>query len=201
MKKQGRTIVFVTHDMNNVEQFCDRVLVMKEGKSLGIVDASEANIMYGQLNIEDTNPNKRQNRWGSGEVTIKDVKFLDPKNNKTKNIFMTGDDIRLKIEIKQNKPINQNLLLGLAFYDDEDINISGPNSKGIKISAKDKFVYFDIMNNPFNQGKYSLTAAIYGVDTEDTLDYLDKNYILNITSKNIMHGKIFLDGKWKNENK
>jgi ABC-type polysaccharide/polyol phosphate transport system ATPase subunit len=32
MKQQGRTLLFVSHDMSEIEQFCDRVLVMENGE-------------------------------------------------------------------------------------------------------------------------------------------------------------------------
>jgi lipopolysaccharide transport system ATP-binding protein len=33
-KKNGRTIVFVSHDLNAVEKFCDRVVLLEEGKAI-----------------------------------------------------------------------------------------------------------------------------------------------------------------------
>jgi ABC-type polysaccharide/polyol phosphate transport system ATPase subunit len=32
MKKEGKTLLFVSHDMLEIEQFCDRVLVMEDGQ-------------------------------------------------------------------------------------------------------------------------------------------------------------------------
>ena len=32
MKDEGRTIVFVTHDMGAVERFCDRAMLLEHGE-------------------------------------------------------------------------------------------------------------------------------------------------------------------------
>ena len=31
-KRQGKTIVFASHDLGNIEKFCDRVIFLKNGK-------------------------------------------------------------------------------------------------------------------------------------------------------------------------
>lgn len=31
-KKQGKTVIFVSHDLNSVQEYCDRVIVLHEGK-------------------------------------------------------------------------------------------------------------------------------------------------------------------------
>ncbi len=52
MKAEGRTIIFVTHGMASMRQFCDRVLVMHEGKSLGVMLPDQAAELYDRLNAE-----------------------------------------------------------------------------------------------------------------------------------------------------
>jgi len=41
-KSEGRTVVFVSHDLGAVERFCDRTVVMREGQ---IVGSGETNLM------------------------------------------------------------------------------------------------------------------------------------------------------------
>jgi ABC-type polysaccharide/polyol phosphate transport system ATPase subunit len=51
LKEAGRTIVLVTHDMNAVERFCDRALLLERGR---VVDAGEPHAIaraYNELNF------------------------------------------------------------------------------------------------------------------------------------------------------
>ena len=41
MKAEGRTIVFVTHDMAAVERFCDRAMLIERGRMLDIGSPDE----------------------------------------------------------------------------------------------------------------------------------------------------------------
>jgi ABC-type polysaccharide/polyol phosphate transport system ATPase subunit len=51
MKAEGRTILFVTHDMGSVERFCDRGLVLEKGKLVDIGPPSQITRTYGELNF------------------------------------------------------------------------------------------------------------------------------------------------------
>jgi ABC-2 type transport system ATP-binding protein len=50
LKKNGKTVVLVTHDMNNVTSFCDRVLVIDKSKQIEITTPSKAAEIYKKIN-------------------------------------------------------------------------------------------------------------------------------------------------------
>jgi ABC-2 type transport system permease protein len=56
MKAEGRTIVFVTHDMDAVERYCDRAIALERGQVVGAGDAAEIIELYEQLNAGVTPP-------------------------------------------------------------------------------------------------------------------------------------------------
>ena len=45
-KKAGKTILFVTHDMNSVLKYCDRAMVLDHGKKVGEGTAKEMVDLY-----------------------------------------------------------------------------------------------------------------------------------------------------------
>jgi len=51
MKAEGRTIVFVTHDMGAIERFCDRAMLMERGRIVRMGDPAEVTREYNQLNF------------------------------------------------------------------------------------------------------------------------------------------------------
>jgi ABC-type polysaccharide/polyol phosphate transport system ATPase subunit/ABC-type polysaccharide/polyol phosphate export permease len=54
MKREGRTILFVTHDMAAVERFCDRAMVLELGRVIDVGDPERITRKYVELNTRDT---------------------------------------------------------------------------------------------------------------------------------------------------
>jgi ABC-type polysaccharide/polyol phosphate transport system ATPase subunit len=51
LRSEGKTIVFVTHDMAAVEHFCDRAMLMDRGKVIDISDPISITRQYNELNF------------------------------------------------------------------------------------------------------------------------------------------------------
>jgi ABC-type polysaccharide/polyol phosphate transport system ATPase subunit len=51
LKRAGKTIVLVTHDMSAVQRFCDRALLMDRGRMLVLGEAHEIALAYNELNF------------------------------------------------------------------------------------------------------------------------------------------------------
>jgi ABC-type polysaccharide/polyol phosphate transport system ATPase subunit len=51
LRSDGRTILFVTHDMNSIERFCDRAMLIEKGRVLGIGDPADITRRYNEVNF------------------------------------------------------------------------------------------------------------------------------------------------------
>jgi ABC-type polysaccharide/polyol phosphate transport system ATPase subunit len=51
MRSEGRTILFVTHDMGSVERFCDRAMLLEQGEMLDIGPPGEIARRYNEVNF------------------------------------------------------------------------------------------------------------------------------------------------------
>ena len=51
LKREGKTIVFVSHDMYSVERFCDRAMLMERGDMVQLGDPREIGRAYHKLNF------------------------------------------------------------------------------------------------------------------------------------------------------
>ncbi len=54
LKDEGRTILFVTHDMSAVERFCDRAMLLEQGKMVHIGEPHTVARRYNELNFGRT---------------------------------------------------------------------------------------------------------------------------------------------------
>jgi ABC-type polysaccharide/polyol phosphate transport system ATPase subunit len=53
LKDEGKTILFVTHDMGLVERFCDRAMLLERGRMLSVGEPREIGLLYNQVNFGD----------------------------------------------------------------------------------------------------------------------------------------------------
>jgi ABC-type polysaccharide/polyol phosphate transport system ATPase subunit len=60
LKSEGRTIVFVTHDMGSVERFCDRALLLERGRVVDIGSPPEIARQYNALNFKRVRQEARE---------------------------------------------------------------------------------------------------------------------------------------------
>jgi ABC-2 type transport system ATP-binding protein len=83
LKRAKTTIVFVTHDMRLVREFCDRVILIEEGRVLTEGDANHAADEYGRLFAHGvtgtTFPGAQgpAERWGEGDIRFSHVTAPD----------------------------------------------------------------------------------------------------------------------------
>ncbi len=198
LKEEGRTIIFVTHDMSAVERFCDRVLVVKSGKAVGVFSPQEASVMYESMNIPSANSSDLNSfeRWGTHEVVIAGIELFDAKSSKPVTTLVQGHDVRLQLNLKNNNQ-EKDIVVGLAFYDAFGVNISGPNSRLSKLKSTDK-VSFSIPRLSLVPGDYTLTTVIFDEHAEKEYDHIkDAVRFSVIGDATNQHGKINLFGEWR----
>ncbi len=200
LRKNKRTIVFVTHDMSAVERFCDKVAVVDKGKLLGVYKPKDASLRYDQLNInEETNKQKtnvdfkKRKRWGSGEVTVDSVVFNNLKTQK-KPVIEMGKPATITIHLKNTKKIDY--VVGLRIDDIFGVNISGPNSIGQKNIAYDKAT-FSIDKLPLLPGEYKLSVVIFDKDVVNEYDHIEEHVSFMVTAdQHNLYGKVNMFGEW-----
>jgi ABC-2 type transport system ATP-binding protein len=207
LKKEKCTVVLVTHDMGAVERFCDSVIVIHEGLFRGQFAPRDAAVLYEKMNLstesssQKTEEEKKENRWGTGKVKINRLSLLHNGKDLESNISIPqADDIELYIELSNQEQQQRKVVIGLAFYDQFGVNISGPNSVGMGFTANDT-VSFKVKHLSFNPGQYYLTAAIFDEDVVEEFDHIEKALVINVTAaSHQLNGKVNLFGEWNKKN-
>ena len=90
IKKSGRTVLFVSHDLSSISKYCDRVVVLNQGDKLGEGSPKEMidiykQVLVGQYNADETTDRTQKNDESS------EVKVLDYGSGKAK---ITSYDIK-----------------------------------------------------------------------------------------------------------
>lgn len=145
--------------------------------------------------------NLGQNRWGSREIEITGVKFLD-NTGKEKYIFKTDEPMIVKIEYFATEKIEKPVF-GVAIHTNDGIHINGPNTKtsGYSIQVVEGIgeIYYSISALPLLDGIYYLSAAIYDYTRKHAYDHHHKIYKFKVIRGNIMDdlGIFYIPCEWK----
>lgn len=195
IKKSGQTVILVTHDMANVEKFCDRALVLNDGHVLGIYKPAKAKLVYEQLNRNAATRREGielEKRWGNGEARFESIKIKDS----TKSLTVTQGG-PLVIEVLFTSKTPKDVVVGLAILDESGLVLAGPNSAEYPLNTSSK-IEFSIPVVSLNPGHYSLRAALFGEDHRTEYDHIEDAVEFDVVSSTgTQHGKINLFGEWR----
>ena len=100
LKDEGRTILFVTHDMNTVKRFCDRAMLLERGDVVLIDDPVSVGRRYHELNFRrDSAAREGEERYGDQrEAEITSVWFEQPAGTR-QDALLSGQGADICIEI------------------------------------------------------------------------------------------------------
>lgn len=175
VKKMKKTVVFVTHDMDAVREYCDRAILIQDNKIVKNGKPSDVASAYQALfNKSDSGTPKNAKRWGDGKAKIQKA-----------DISITKDQISIDFTVKAGKASVKDLVLGYRIVDTEGKVVAGGstlNAKNAEVfslkSSEVKHVKFQLPN-VIGNGTFSVGATIRLTDRVTICDYWDEIKIIN----------------------
>jgi ABC-type polysaccharide/polyol phosphate transport system ATPase subunit len=211
LRQRGVTILFVSHDMDTVQEMCDRAIwldgggVRAEGDPEHVVAQYLRGFADQELDVARRGHKvTRGQRWGTGEVELTDVRFLDA-NGVEKSCFATGEPMRVAMHYTAHKRI-KNPVFGMGFHSSEGAWINGSNTdtSGYKIDwiEGEGQVFYCLDNLPLLEGSYLFTATAYNFDGQmpQAYDHLDRAFVVQVRcgvhTKETL-GMVYLPCRWE----
>lgn len=164
LKQQKKTIVFVTHSMGVAREYCDRAVLIEDGKIAhhGDIDqvADEYLKMFNKSshNLDD----KKGDRWGDGKLQV--------INNE---LEITDEKVKFLLDVKcEEEPMND-VRVGIRIKDSHGKYLIGANNvnvssgKTLDFNAREvKRIIFE-SPNIFGNSTYSISVTVIknGTDT------------------------------------
>lgn len=205
MKRQGVTILMVSHHLDTLRKLCTQLLWIQDGHVRHYGDTTDVASRYNQymneklgIGLHDVGGSFK--RWGNGEVAITAVRFLD-QHGQAQTQFLTGERITVEIAYHAYKPV-PNPEFGLAFYHQDGTHINGPNSRagGLQTGTIEGagIVRYEIEALPFLPSRYMVTVAIHDSRFSLAYDYHEHAYSFEVVPGGTeeMHGLIELPASW-----
>lgn len=183
LQKEGKTIVFVSHDLPLVSDICHRVCLLEKGKIKHIGNPNETINIY-KSNI-DVEPLKEEEilRYGNKRVIIE--KIILKKDEVETNELESSDKATFEIHFK-NMVGEKNLVFGIAFYNEDEKLIYGTNTHidgfEIRSDIKEGIIFFELPSLSLPAGNYFIDVAVHS-HTGVPYDYWKKCFYFKVISK------------------
>ena len=164
LKKRGTTIVFVTHDMASVREFCDRAILIEDSRVLAMGDPHQIAEAYEGLfspGATEAPPNApevgQQARWGEGLVRYETASGPEVLTDDL-------DSLILDLKVVANADV-QGVVYRFVISDSSGTAVTGADSLQKSrtcegVSCGDRISLRWIVPNVFSDGLHSVEVAI-----------------------------------------
>jgi lipopolysaccharide transport system ATP-binding protein len=199
-KKKNRTIFFVSHELELIRRFSDRVIVMDNGRIIDYDIPEKAIESYNNLMLNTGTVAKYRGRFGSNVILIEDVEFLGIDGN-SKNYFNTNEDIIIRIHYQPKEHVERPVF-GVAIYKEDSLLLSASNTKisNFETNCLTKRGHIDyvVRKLPLLTGIYYVTVNVYDKTGLYPYDHKEQYYSFRVKGDpNITLGVIKPQDEWK----
>jgi len=162
-RRDGRTIVFVSHGLAQVEQLCEHVAWIDKGDLRMLGGAAEVISAYQGDSHKATRVEGEQgSRWGSGEAQIVEVQLRD-RDGAAQSVLTSLEPAAIHVDLTAHTPL-QDVVVGVRI----DSLTGGPvwgtstrrSGKTIGLIDGPASVEVSIPSLPLLEGVYDLTVAL-----------------------------------------
>lgn len=142
ISKQGKTILFVSHNISTISSLCDSVIFIKDGRLVKQGDTDETIKEYlnenQQIISEGNIPRNlyRRNNYTTGEAYIEKL-LLQNSEDKITNEFYFGEPIKFIIEVSVEKKIESSFLQIILYNQAGERILSLNDTNNSEYSFKD----------------------------------------------------------------
>lgn len=200
----GRTVLFVSHDMESVSRLCTRCIILRDGQIAFDGPTDEAIAEYSRQMFERTESASiaaRTDRKGSGQVQFKDLWLEDPEGRNIP-VATVGKSLRICVEIATAQPgeAGVSAAIGIKRENGEEVSMMSIWSRGKRITFENRAVIvFDIHRLPLIEGDYILDLFMEnGNMGNDIQDHIYNAFTLKVVGKDFYNsGQVVKSYKYK----
>lgn len=176
LKNDKKTVVFVSHDMGAVKEYCDRAVLIEKSKVIKQGNVSEVASAYTKLFIPASERKDSKGvdtrRWGDGSISYSKVSIQ--KNR------LTDDDSELKLTVEYSvRDTVENPIFGFSLRNSGGTYLFGTNTRlrekvtgTFNKGTKGKITWN--VSNILNDGEYVIDVAVSNSDETTQFDWWEQ---------------------------
>jgi ABC-type polysaccharide/polyol phosphate transport system ATPase subunit len=197
LRKQGKTIVFVTHDMGALQRFCHRALLLERGSPVYLGDTQEVADRYLEINFRREGGTGHSVDGGSfqGDAKVLDV-WVENDRGERLTAAPQGQQVTLQVLIAYAVDVEDGHA-GVFLHNDEQKTVLVLSTilepEGTRFRAGDRAQYSYTFQNVLAPGRYSpvVNLADCGVPL-DTVDQYESSFSFVVTGSRALGGVVDL---------
>ena len=215
-KREGRTIILVTHDLSAVDLYADRAIMLEHGRVFEDGAATAVTARYHRLiaelqdeerlasggaliDLDDEQPT--ETRWGNGDVRVDRVQMLRSDGKPHVN-FVTGELMTIRIELHARRQVSD-LVVGVQLHRGDGMVIGGLNTHLSHVpvpplAAGERMIADFVMPDlRLLGGTYQATIGIHNTSHSLTYDWLERAFEFRVTDELGRPGFYDIGARWE----
>lgn len=206
LRNAGKTILFVSHDVNAVRRFCDRVYWLKngvveaEGETMEITETYENFLKKKSLKTVDRENSSSEDFSAYDIVEVKSAKLLDG-NLQPLEIVEQDSKVVIKVVYNVKDDSIKKPVLGVAIRTVDNNYVCGLNTlldeESIPWKKGENVFYLEYEKMALLGGEYYFDVALFEENATVPLVYKTRYLTMFISGKYVGEGIVVLDHKWK----
>jgi ABC-type polysaccharide/polyol phosphate transport system ATPase subunit len=200
MRDEGRTIVFVSHDMGSLNRFCHRALLLERGEMVHIGEPHEVADRYLEINFghnaQESEGGVAEGRGGDGEARVLEAWIEDEHGERPASIGQ-GQRIALKALVRFEVDVEDPVASVYVLNEDHVAIVVATSSRGNERSgsfrAGEEILCSFAFENVLAPGRYNplFTIAHRGTGM-DLMDRIEGAFSFVVTGPEAMGGAVDL---------
>jgi len=199
-RKDGRTIVLVSHGLGSIEQLCESAAWLDHGEIRAVGPASQVISEYrGDSHEAVKDPSEIGSRWGSGEIQITHVELLD-RSGAPVDHPRTHDPLTIRVHLSAHAPVQDTVLVAkIDQLGGGTVWQSSTRRNGVSIGRIHDGARVDLVfpQLPLLEGTYELTLAITNQTEVQPYDWWERRIRFDVRQfANADHGVVHIPTQW-----
>jgi len=196
LKQEGRTIIFVSHDLSAVSEFSDRVMVLDRGVVRGVYGADEAISEYHRL--VETRVDASLASLGQSDLPTVRAVAMFTNGSKPTHVVHRGDAATVRVTMANPRRVPVNA--GVAIYRSDGLYCFGTNTFISQTPPPpDERVEFEVHFSEVDllRGSYYLLVGIFGEKVATLYEMKEHAYEFRVDQHDDYEGAVFLPHTWR----
>ena len=208
-KRQGTTLLLVSHDKTAIQSICDRAILLDagclklEGRPEEVMDFYNAMLADREdktIRQRELDSGRVQTVSGTGQASVEAISLLDKEGRSVETVDV-GSPVKLEITVRVHSPIPR-LVLGYMIKDRLGQPMYGTNTHlkerpVLDVRVGEQITYRFSFPANLGPGSYSVATALVSTDThlENNYEWRDLALIFNVAnmSREYFAGCIWLE--------
>lgn len=190
---EGRTIILVSHGLDQVRQLSDRVILLEHGNV--VIDGKPADALRKFREMYAPEVSDHPDEYGTRQLEIVKTIITDGRRQPCDR-FEPGDEVGIELEVIAHEATDD-WVAGIGIYNHLDTLVYGTNSalRGVELGLIDgrRRVRFNLGRIPMVEGQYFLTVAVHNRDETVPYHRSERSTSFRVMSSTNEPGVLHLD--------